>query len=55
MPGQAVGIDHDDFYSENSQSDVDLGNVDLQEPYEITNGNQRYISFEKKLYDQIPL
>ena len=27
--GQAVGTDHDDFYTENSQSDVGLGNIDL--------------------------
>jgi len=27
--GQAVVTDHDDFYTENSQSDVELGNIDL--------------------------
>ena len=27
--GQAVVTDHDDFYTENSQSDVELGNIDM--------------------------
>jgi hypothetical protein len=26
---QAVVTDHDDFYTENSQSDVELGNIDM--------------------------